>query len=65
MSTTARFAVLSISLPASSRGEASSAGEVALDALIPRAPADTAVAKMVFVDQLFACACTMMRIENS
>lgn len=59
------LAAFAVSLPAASCGEGSSAGEVALDALIPRAPADTAVAKIVFVDQLFACACTMTRIENS
>ncbi|MCK9459360.1 MAG: hypothetical protein M0R80_06945 [Proteobacteria bacterium] len=58
-------AVLLVSFFAASCGEESSPGEVALNALIPRAPADTAVAKIVFVDQLFACACTMTRIENS
>ena len=36
-----------------------------MDALIPRAPADTAVAKIVFIDQAVACKCTMTRIENS
>jgi hypothetical protein len=58
-------AVLSVSLSATSCGEESAAGEVAPDAPIPKAPADTAVAKIVFIDQAVACKCTMTRIDKS
>jgi hypothetical protein len=64
--TVTRLAVIAIlALAAVACGDSEQAEPEWKRNLIPRAPADTAVAKIVFVDQLFACACTMTRIDKS